>query len=61
MRTCVLTVEEQKSFDPVAFVAKLKAAGFKFVSEACPVKLAPGWDTIPGPDGQVIWRQWDPH
>ena len=54
----VMSVEEQENFNPVLFVERLKSAGFKFLSEDCPIKLAGYHQRLPQEDGSVIWRQW---
>lgn len=59
LRTCFMTVEERISFDPVAFSAKLRAAGFTFVSDTCPIKLCRPFDQVDLCDGTILWRQWD--
>lgn len=58
VRYYVLHKDEQQNFDPVAFTEHLKAAGFKFDHEGCPVKITKPWDqqTV---DGAVFFRQWD--
>lgn len=58
MITYLMTAEEQKNFNPVKFVTKLKEAGFKLENESCPVKLVQPWDKIDVEDG-VLWRQWE--
>ena len=52
-----LTPEEQRDFDPAQFLTKMKAAGFKFDSEACPVKIAQPWGRIIEPDGTAVYWQ----
>jgi hypothetical protein len=59
MRTCILTTDEQKTFDPVKFTGKLKAAGFEFDRETCPVKIKRPWAVKSLPDGSAEYRQWD--
>lgn len=56
-RVCVLTVAEQSTLDPDTFVAKLKAAGFVFVSETCPIKLRKPWSAHRLSDGSFEYRQ----
>jgi hypothetical protein len=56
-RTCVLTVDEQRNFEPDAFFAKLKAAGFEFVSERCPYVLKKPWMVHRLDDGTFEYRQ----
>jgi hypothetical protein len=53
-----MTKEDQDNFDPGEFVAKLKAAGFKFISEDCPIKLAGSHLRVKLPNGTVVWQQW---
>jgi hypothetical protein len=53
-----MSVQEQIDFDPDLFVERMKAAGFKFISDKCPIKLAGRHKTINQPDGTVLWQQW---
>lgn len=58
-RTCLLTVAEREVFDPGTFTAKLKAAGFQFDSDFCPIKIKPPWTAVPQGNGDVLYSQWD--
>lgn len=60
LRTCTLTAQDRQNFDPAAFTAKLKAAGFLFDSETCPVKIKKPWHASEdAATGSVIYRQWE--
>ena len=59
LRTYTLTREEQQHFDPIAFTEALRECGFKFDNETCPIKITKPWDTVPGANYAVIYRQWD--
>jgi hypothetical protein len=58
-RTYLMTREEQRNFDPARFTANLKAAGFVFDHEVCPIKLKRPFDQIAAADDAIQWRQWD--
>jgi hypothetical protein len=55
----VMTREQQASFNPFTFVEDMRRAGFRFDSEACPVKISKPFECIERDDGCVVWRQWD--
>lgn len=58
-RECVLTVEEKRTCGPFEWVAKMKAAGIKFKSEVCPIKIAQPYVSFERDDGATVWQQWD--
>jgi hypothetical protein len=63
MRECRITPTELRALQagvPGRVVAKMKAAGFVFESETCPVKLARPYDVQGDVDtGELIYRQDD--
>lgn len=54
---CTLEVADLINFNPQRTVDKLKAAGFAFASEACPIKLAGDSQMLPNRDGSVTFTQ----
>ncbi len=62
-RECIVTSKEIAAMHrgkPEPLVQKLKAAGFVFVREACPVKIAAPWRAEGLPhDGSVKFTQED--
>jgi hypothetical protein len=61
-RECSITREDLRSFhcgEPAALVAKMKAAGFVFEREQCPVKIAPPYHIKGLPDGTLQFIQFE--
>lgn len=58
MRTYIMSVDEQRNFDPDAFTFNLKLAGFEFDNDTCPIKLRDPWLRVTLESGAVLWRQW---
>jgi len=59
LRTYTMSNEDRMNFNPRKFVEDMKAAGFIFESESCPVKIKHPWDSVRSPEGVVVFRQWD--
>jgi hypothetical protein len=59
LRVYVVTAEERATFDPQNCVAAMKAAGFTFLSEVCPIKLTQPWELVEAGNGAMAFRQWD--
>lgn len=54
---CLLSPEDLENLTHTEFVKKLKAQGFRFDSEDCPVKVTRPCQQTQLPDGSVMWQQ----
>jgi hypothetical protein len=59
MRTYVISKEERGDIDLITLTQTLKAAGFKFDSEVCPIKFTRPFEQKELQDGSVVLMQWD--